>query len=127
MDKIEDKLISFQNLLIVAAADGDIEDDEKQILIDIGSQMGLHPHMLKSIVSAESLELQAHANQEDNLSDLGDMLTVAASDGIILTEEYETCLRFATLCGISQEKVDEMLQTALAQITAEEEDEEIAG
>ncbi len=122
MNPLNDKLISFQNLLIVAAAGGSIDEEEKNILIDIGVEMGLQPEALKPIVESENLELQKHQNQEDNLADLGDMLTIAASDGIILTEEHATCLSFAQMCGISQEIMEDMLQIALDQITTEYED-----
>lgn len=119
---MDDKLISFQNLLMVAGADGNIQDEEKEILIEIGVEMGLTPDVLKPIINSEKLELIAHKNEEDNLADLGDMLTIAASDGIVLTDEYEVCLKFATICNITQDQLDELLQTALQQITDEEEE-----
>ncbi len=124
MNNLEDKLISFQNLLMVAGADGNIQSDEKEILIEIGVEMGLQPEHLKSIVNSENPELKIHNNQEENLADLGDMLTIAASDGIVLTDEYEVCLRFAKMCGISQEQLDDMLQVALSQITDDMEESE---
>lgn len=112
----QDKLISFQNFLIVATSDGALAEDEKGILINIGTDMGLTPEDLKPIISAETLPFVLHKNQEDNISDLGDMLTIAASDGTIYQTEQLACKQFAEMAGISDEVYEELLQIALNDI-----------
>lgn len=112
---LQDELISFQNFLVIAAADGALQEDEKQELIKLGSDMGLQPADLKPIVTAESLDFLLHSTIEDNESDLGDMLTIAAADGIILKAEFDACHRFASMAEISKEKFEAFLQIALSQ------------
>ncbi len=109
----QDKLISFQNFLIVATSDGALAEDEKGILINIGIDMGLTPEDLKPIISAETLPFRLHKNAEDNIADLGDMLTIAASDGTIYQTEQLACKEFAKMANISDEMYEEMLQVAL--------------
>ena len=110
---IQDKLISFQNFLIVATSDGALAQDEKEVLIGIGIDMGLTPEDLKPIISAETLPFRLHSNPEDNIADLGDMLTIAASDGTIYQTEQLACKEFAKMASISDEMYEDMLQIAL--------------
>lgn len=112
----QDKLISFQNFLIVATADGALAEDEKGILEAIGAEMGLTPEDLKPIINEDSLPFRLHKNKEDNIADLGDMLTIAASDGTIYQTEQLACKEFAKMAGISDEIYEDMLQIALNDI-----------
>jgi hypothetical protein len=127
MQDIQNKLISFQNLLVVASVDERIPLEEKEFLVEVGVRYGLKPMDLKSLVEAECLDFQLHDKFEDNLQDLGDMLTVAAADGIILAEETAECKRFATLAGIPPFKFEELLQIALNQIEEDMEEDFKAG
>lgn len=111
----QEKLISFQNFLVIAAADGALQAKEQEELISLGSELGLQPADLKPIVTAESLDFAIHSNIESNKADLGDMLTIAAADGVILKSEYEACVRFANMAGIAPKELEEMLQVALHQ------------
>lgn len=112
----QDKLISFQNFLIVATSDGALAEDEKEILTAIGAEMGLTPEDLKPIINEESLPFLLHKEKDDNIADLGDMLTIAASDGTIYQTEQLACKQFAEMAGISDEIYDELLQVALNDI-----------
>ncbi len=110
---IQDKLISFQNFLVVATSDGALDEDEKEALIGVGSEMGLTPEDLKPLVMAESLPFLLHKNKADNIEDLGDMLTIAASDGTIYQTEQLACKQFAEMAGISDEMYAELLEIAV--------------
>lgn len=111
----QEKLISFQNFLVIAAADGALQAKEQEELISLGNELGLQPADLKPIVTAESLDFAIHSDLANNKADLGDMLTIAAADGVILKSEYEACVRFANMAGIAPKELEEMLQVALHQ------------
>lgn len=119
-NKIPERLKSFQNLLAVAGADGVLQEDEKEVLIALGADMGLTPEDLKPIINADALEVILHDTKEANLEDLADMLMLAASDGVIFQSEYEICQHFATLAGISAHELDDLLQIALQQTDGED-------
>ncbi|MFN0202915.1 MAG: hypothetical protein ACKVTZ_15435 [Bacteroidia bacterium] len=120
----ESKLKSFQNLLVVAAADDSLDAEEKEVLIEIGTDMGLTPAELKPIISAENLEFVLHDNYEENEADLGDMLTIAAADGVVYDSEFAICENFAKAAGISESKLKELLELALTYADEWEEDDE---
>lgn len=115
MKNLAQKLASFQNFLVIAAADGALNEAEKQELVEYGSEMGLQPDVLKPLVNAETLDFRLHENKEDNLADLGDMLTIAAADGVIFQSEFDACKRFAKAAGISEGELNELLEFALKQ------------
>ena len=112
MTDLQKKWISFQNLLVVAASGGSLGNEEEDILMAIGKDMGLTPEDLKTIITAKDLSFVLHDNLADNLADLGDMLTIAAADGIVYEAEYQVCKDFAKAAMISDEDFNEMLAYA---------------
>jgi len=121
MTDLQKKLTSFQNLLVVAASDGSLGNEERGILMEIGGDMGLTPEDLKPIITAKDLSFVLHDNLADNLADLGDMLTIAAADGVVYEAEYQVCKDFATAAGISDDYFNEMLEYAKEYKDEEEE------
>jgi uncharacterized tellurite resistance protein B-like protein len=122
MTDLQKRLISFQNLLVVAASDGSLGEDEKEVLIEIGADMGLTPEDLKPIISTQNATFVLHDNLEDNKADLGDMLTIAAADGVVYESEYDVCKAFAAAAGISESEMKEMLEYAMEYEDDEEEE-----
>lgn len=121
MDDLQKKLTSFQNLLVVAAADGGLGEDEKEVLIQIGGDMGLSPAELKPIISQDNLSFVLHEDYDDNMEDLGDMLTIAAADGVVYDSELAVCQAFARAAGIPDEDVQELLNYAMEYEDGDEE------
>jgi len=107
----EKKLSFFQNLIIVAAADGLLDNDESDFIVDIGDRLGLTPEDVAPI--AENLEVLSFIIPEDGMQktmELQTLVMMMIADGQIHDREYIMCQDYAHRIGYGKEILDVMIK-----------------
>ncbi|MGV3503902.1 MAG: TerB family tellurite resistance protein [Adhaeribacter sp.] len=104
------KLAFFQNLILIAAADGRLEDKESDFIVDIGNRLGLSPEEVAPI--ADNLGVLSFIIPEEGLQktlELQTLVMMMVEDGRIHDHEYTLCLDYAYRIGYGKEILDEMI------------------
>ena len=104
------KLAFFQNLILIAAADGRLEDEESNFILEIGNRLGLTPEEAAPI--ADNLGVLTFIIPEDGLQktlELQTLVMMMVEDGRIHDHEYTLCLDYAYRIGYGKEILDDMI------------------
>ena len=104
------KLSFFQNLIIVAAADGQLDTDESDFILNIGNRLGLSPDDVLPI--ANNLGVLSFIIPEDGLQktiELQTLVMMMVADGKIHDREYIMCQDYANRIGYGKEILDDMI------------------
>jgi len=105
------KLAFFQNLILVAAADNMLDDDEGNLLLTIGDRLGLTPEDVAPIV--DNLSVLSFIIPEEGLQktlELQTLVQMMMEDGNVHDREYLLCLEYATRIGYGKEVLDDMVE-----------------
>jgi uncharacterized tellurite resistance protein B-like protein len=105
------KLAFFQNLVLVAAADKVLENDESELLLFIGNKLGLTSEELMPM--ADNLGVLTFIIPEDGLQrtlELQTLVQMMMQDGQVHDREYSMCLEYATRIGFGKAVLDNMIQ-----------------
>lgn len=111
LDSQQKKLAFYQNLILLAAADGVLDSKESRFLLDIGNRLGLSPEEVMPI--ADNLGLLTFIIPEDGLQktmELQTLVQMMVQDGRIHDREYGLCLEYTQRIGYSKEILDEMVK-----------------
>ena len=107
------KLEHFANLVAVAAADGHMDEDEKEFLAEKAEEMGLNPEEINKILSnPQQIAFNIPDSMEEKEEQLSDAVFMAMIDGEIHDKEYHMCINFANRLGLNQKDVDEIITLA---------------
>jgi uncharacterized tellurite resistance protein B-like protein len=104
------KLAFYQNLVLVAAADGALDDAESQLLLQIGNQLGLRPEEVQPI--ADNLDVLSFIVPAEGLQrtlELQTLVQMMLQDGQIDPREYGLCMEYATRIGYGKDILDDMV------------------
>ena len=115
------KLAFFQNLILVAAADNVLDENEGELLLTIGERLGLRPDEVMPI--ADNLGLLSFVIPEDGLQktlELQTLVQMMMQDGHMHDREYSLCLEYAARIGYSKDILDNMVKTFSNDNTAAE-------
>lgn len=100
----------FRNLVAVAAADGKMDEDEKEFLMEKAEEYNLTKEEINQIFNNPS---EHYFVIPDDLGDreeqLSDAVYMAMIDGEIHEKEYNLCVKFANRLGLSAKDVDEII------------------
>jgi len=110
LDTPQKKLSFFQNLIIVAAADGQLDNDESDFILSIGNRLGLTPDDVMPI--ANNLGVLSFIIPEDGLQktiELQTLVMMMVADGQIHDREYIMCQDYANRIGYGKEILDDMI------------------
>lgn len=110
LDTPQKKLSFFQNLILVAAADGRLDDGESDFLLQIGNRLGLRAEDAMPI--ADNLSVLSFVVAADGLQrtlELQTLVQMMLQDGQIDPREYGLCLEYATRCGYGKQILDDMV------------------
>lgn len=119
LDTPQKKLAFFQNLVLLAAADGRLESRESDFILDIGNRLGLTAEQVKPI--AENLEVLDFVIPEEGMQktlELQTLVMMMVEDGRIHDREYALCLDYAYRIGYGKEILDDMIRQLSGQDTA---------
>jgi len=104
------KLAFFQNLLLVAAADGVLDDEEGQFLLQIGDRLGLSAEEVQPL--ADNLGVLSFIVPAEGLQrtmELQTLVQMMLQDGQIDPREYGLCMEYANRIGYSKAILDDMV------------------
>ena len=110
LDTPQKKLSFFQNLIIVAAADGLLDNDESDFILSIGNRLGLTADDVLPI--ANNLGVLSFIIPEDGLQktiELQTLVMMMVADGQIHDREYIMCQDYANRIGYGKEILDDMI------------------
>lgn len=105
------KLNFFQNLILVAAADNVLEDDESDLLLFIGDRLGLRAEDVMPI--ADNLDVLSFIIPEEGLQktlELQTLVQMMVQDGQVHDREYSLCLEYASRIGYGKAVLDDMIK-----------------
>ena len=105
------KLAFFQNLILVAAADGNLDSDEGNLLLTIGNKLGLTFEEVAPIV--DNLSVLTFVIPSEGLQktmELQTLVQMMIGDGHIHDREYTLCLEYAHRIGYSKDILDDMIK-----------------
>ena len=119
LDTQQKKLAFFQNLVLLAAADGILENDESRFLLDIGNKLGLAPEDVMPI--ADNLNVLSFVIPEEGMQktmELQTLVQMMLEDGKIHDREYTLCLEYAHRIGYGKNILDDMVKQLSADNSA---------
>lgn len=105
------KLAFFQNLILLAAADGRLDEDEGRFLLDIGNRLGLSPDEVMPI--ADNLGLLSFIIPAEGMQktmELQTLVQMMLEDGKVHDREYALCLEYANRIGYGKAILDDMVK-----------------
>jgi hypothetical protein len=111
LDTPQKKLAFFQNLILIAAADGLLEEKESDFILDIGNRLGLTPEQVAPI--ADNLPILTFMIPEDGLQktmELQTLVMMMVEDGRVHDREYALCLDYAYRIGYGKDILDDMIK-----------------
>lgn len=111
LDTQQKKLAFFQNLILLAAADGILQQDESRFLLNIGNKLGLAAEDVMPI--ADNLNVLSFIIPVEGLQktlELQTMVKMMLEDGIIHDREYTLCLEYAHRIGYGKSILDDMVK-----------------
>ncbi len=100
----------------VAGLDGEITDDETEVLIHLAHRAGVHDDhltdlMAKARIDNELLNEQLSVVRADPEVTIGVLCHVAAVDGEVSGDERAVIHQFGVLLGISRDRMAEIFET----------------
>jgi uncharacterized tellurite resistance protein B-like protein len=104
------KLAFFQNLVLLAAADGQVSPAESDFLLDVGNRLGLSPTEVMPI--ADNLGVLSFVVPAEGLQrtlELQTLVQMMLQDGRIDAREYGLCQEYANRIGYSKAILDDMV------------------
>jgi hypothetical protein len=104
------KLAFFQNLLLVAAADGHLDASESDFILLIGNKLGLGSKEVMPL--ADNLNLLSFIIPESGLQktlELQTLVQLMLQDGQIHDKEYMLCMDYAHRIGYTKDILDDMI------------------
>lgn len=104
------KLAFFQNLVLLAAADGEVGEEESDFLIQIGNRLGLKPEEVQPI--ADNIGILSFVVPAEGLQrtlELQTLVQMMLQDGQIDPREYGLCMEYANRIGYSKAILDDMV------------------
>ncbi|MEL6675878.1 MAG: hypothetical protein AAFR61_26965 [Bacteroidota bacterium] len=101
----------FQNLYLIAIADGQITEEEEELLIEIAYNLGLSQEDIEYIAGhTGELELIIPEEEQERFYSLKNLIYMMIVDGEIDQEEYALCLEFAEASGMGEAEIKVILQ-----------------
>ncbi|WP_207425436.1 hypothetical protein [Pedobacter sp. SYSU D00535] len=111
LDSQQKKLAFFQNIIIVAAADKVLDNDEGNLLLLVGNRLGLSPEDVNPII--DNIGVLSFIIPEEGLQktlELQTLVQMMMQDGQIHDKEYALCLEYANRIGFGKAVLDDMMQ-----------------
>ncbi|MBA9075328.1 MULTISPECIES: hypothetical protein [Rufibacter] len=109
-DTKEKKLAFFQNLVLVAIADRNIEEEESDFLVTIGQQLNLSEEDTRAI--GDNVTNLTFTIPEEGLQktlELQTLVQMMMQDGHMARREYNLCLHYANQIGYGKDVLQDMI------------------
>ncbi len=97
----KEKKSHFRNLVLMAFADGRLEQGERELLARLGAQMGLGPNDVQEVLSKpQKIKVRVPSETSEKISQMIDLVGMMMVDGNIDQKEYMLCMAFAQQMGL---------------------------
>ncbi len=107
----------MKNLIEIAAADGNFDQVEYDLLLKIAKRNGISSSKLKAIKNDNSnIEFEVPVDQLEKFTQMYDLVHMMIIDNEIHSEEMKLCNLFAIKFGYEKSKIDELISTIKANI-----------
>ena len=104
------KLAFFQNLVLVAVADGQLEEHEQAFLLELGNRIGLTAADVQPLAdNLGVLSFIVPADGPQKTLELQTLVQMMLQDGQLDAREYDLCLDYARRVGYSKQLLDDMV------------------
>jgi len=104
----------FRNLIMIARADGVVDEKEKELLLKMGKKIGLSPSQITEITdNPEKYPLYPPTNKEDRYERLIGLVEMLAADKAIEEDEVVLIRRFGIGLGFSDEELPSLIRVIL--------------
>jgi uncharacterized tellurite resistance protein B-like protein len=101
----------FQNLYLIAAADGYIDPQEQQLLLEVARNLNLSQRDIDHVLDhPEGLDFVIPEDKEERYFSLKNLVYMMVVDGKVHEREYERCLEFAQRIGLGEEEVEAIIE-----------------
>ncbi len=107
MTDYEEDIEHLKNLIIVAFADGVLDEYEKIFLCDKAEEFDIPREVAEDLIAnADKLEFVLPDSQEDREDELAEVVYMALMDGEMHQKEYDLCLSFAKRLELNKADLD---------------------
>lgn len=110
LDSRQKRLYFFQNLLLVATADGYLDEQEGDFLLQVGEQLELSADDVAPLI--DNLGVLTFVIPETGIErtfELQTLVLLMMEDGIVDDREYALCLEYATRIGYGRAFLDDLI------------------
>lgn len=117
-DDKQKRLSHIRNLLALAAADGDLDESELELIYSVGARINLTENELRRIINRpESVPFKVPENFKERITQLYDMVVLMMIDGKIHKNEIALCKITAIKLGFKHQIIDKMTHDVIDMIT----------
>jgi hypothetical protein len=114
MDRQQKALDYFQNLYLIAIADGNLQENERTFLVQVAKQMGLSLRETANIMmNNASLDFIVPETLEEQTAQLEDVIMMMTIDSKIQDKEYDLCLKFAQRIGVPKHEFEKLVMEVI--------------
>jgi hypothetical protein len=111
------RLSHIRNLVMIAAADGVIDEDEIELIGNIGAKIGLtHSEIRRIIGRPESISFTPPTSFAERVEQMYDMILLMMIDGEIHDNELDLCILFAKSLGFKITIVDAIIDDIIKMV-----------
>lgn len=106
----------FQNLYLVAVADGRLAEQEKATLVKFAQKMGINAREASQIMlNIRLLDFAIPEDKEEQITQLTEIVRLMMADGHIHEKEFELCRRYAEKIGKSEVTLNKLIANVQAE------------
>ncbi len=111
------RLSHIKNLIVLACADGEVAQEEAELIFRIGVNAGLTPAELKRIMERpDSVKFYPPKTYKERIEQLYDMVMVMMVDGEITESELLFCKVVAEDLGFEHRVIDHMVHQIIEMV-----------
>ncbi len=120
----QQRLGQLKNLVMLAAADGQVTDSELAVLLAVASRENISPEEFNNVIeNPDSISITLPEDEDTKLAYLRDMVALMMVDGELDEQELAICKLYAMALGYRGSIVDGMIAGVIDQLDAEDQPE----
>lgn len=113
-DNKQERLSYIKSLISIASADGDFDDDEKQLIYQLGESSDIGKEEVDNIISnPESIEFVVPEQEDEKLELIYDLVLVMMVDDHMDEGELKLCKKYMVKLGYSDTLVALLITSAI--------------
>ena len=117
----QQRLGQLKNLVMLAAADGQVTDSELAVLVAVASRENITPDEFNRVIEdPDSVDIQLPEDEDTKLAYLRDMVALMMIDGELDEQEMAICKSYAMALGYRSSIVDGMIAGIVDTLDAED-------